>query len=76
MQPLTPPAIKRLSEIKCPTLVVLGGDDLPHIKDAANALANGISGAKLVTIPGAGHIVNLDARDRYNEELVKFLGSR
>ena len=76
VQPLTPPAIKRLAEIKCPTLVVLGGDDLPHIKDAANALANGIGGAKLVTIPGAGHIVNLDARERFNEELVRFLGDR
>jgi pimeloyl-ACP methyl ester carboxylesterase len=76
VQPLTPPAIKRLAEIKCPTLVVLGGDDLPHIKDAANALANGIGGATLVTIPGAGHIVNLDARERFNEELVRFLGNR
>jgi len=76
VQPLTPPAIKRLAEIKCPTLVVLGGDDLPHIKDAANALANGINGAKLVTIPGAGHIVNLDARERFNDELVRFLGGR
>lgn len=76
VQPLTPPAIKRLADIKCPTLVVVGGDDLPHIKDAANALANGIGGAKLVTIPGAGHIVNMDARERFNEELVRFLGGR
>jgi 3-oxoadipate enol-lactonase len=76
VQPLTPPAIKRLSEIKCPTLVVLGGDDLPHIKEAGNLLMNGIGGAKLVTIPGAGHIVNFDARERFNEELVRFLGGR
>jgi len=76
VQPLTPPAIKRLSEIKCPTLVVLGESDLPHIKEAANLLATGISGAKLVTIPGAGHIVNFDARERFNDELVRFLGGR
>jgi 3-oxoadipate enol-lactonase len=73
VQPLTPPAIKRLSEIKSPALVIVGERDLPHITEAANLLAKGISGAKLVTIPGAGHIVNIDARERYTDEVVRFL---
>jgi len=75
-QPLTPPANARLSEITSPTLVILGGEDLPHIKEIASLLVKGISGARLVTIPGAGHMVNLDARDAFNAALVAFLPGR
>ena len=75
-QPLTPPANARLSEITNPTLVILGGEDLPHIKEIASLLVKGISGARLVTIPGAGHMVNLDARDAFNAALVAFLSGQ
>ncbi len=76
VQPLTPPAIGRLSEVKCPTLVILGEQDLPHIKDIARLLVKGIAGARLVTIPRAGHIVNLDARDAFNQAVESFLAGR
>lgn len=75
-QQLTPPAIGRLSEVKCPTLVILGEQDLPHIKEIAGLLAKGIAGARLVTIPLAGHMVNLDARDAFNQAVDKFLAGR
>ena len=73
---LTPPAIKRLSEVKCPALVILGEQDLPHIKEVAGLLVNGIAGARLVTIPRAGHMVNLDARDAFNQAVELFLSGR
>jgi len=76
VQRLTPPAIKRLSEIKCPTLVIVGEQDLPHIKEAAGLLAAGIGGAKQVTVPRAGHLVNLDARDEFNRAIESFLSGR
>jgi 3-oxoadipate enol-lactonase len=76
VQPLSPPAIKRLSEIRCPALVIVGEEDLPHIKEVAVLLAAGITGAKLVTIPGAGHIVNLDAREAFNQAVEAFLEVR
>ena len=75
-QPLAPPAIGRLSEVKCATLVILGEQDLPHIKEIAGLLVKGITGAQLVTIPLAGHMVNLDARDAFNQAVDKFLASR
>jgi 3-oxoadipate enol-lactonase len=75
-RPLTPPAIGRLAEIKSPTLVILGGEDLPHIKEVAGLLAKGIGGARLVTIPGAGHMVNLDAREAFNRPVDAFLAGR
>jgi pimeloyl-ACP methyl ester carboxylesterase len=72
-QGLRPPAIGRLSEIRSPTLVIVGGGDLPHIMEIADLLVKGIAGAKLVTIAAAGHFVNLDAGQRFNEELIAFL---
>jgi 3-oxoadipate enol-lactonase len=72
-RPLAPPAILRLAEIKSPTLVVLGDRDLPHIKEIADLLASGVVGAKRVTIPGAGHIVNVDAPDAFNSSVSTFL---
>jgi pimeloyl-ACP methyl ester carboxylesterase len=75
-QPLSPPAAKRLSEIKCPVLVIVGDQDLPHIAEVAGVLAKGIPGARLVTVPGAGHIVNLDAPEPFNEAVAAFLGGR
>ena len=75
-RPLTPPAIRRLSEIRSPTLVILGERDLPHIKEIAGLLVAGVGGARLVTVPGAGHIVNLDAPDAFNTAVETFLGGR
>ena len=76
VQPLIPPAIKRLSEVKCPALVILGEQDLPHIKDAARLLVEGIPGARQVSIPAAGHLVNLDASTAFNRAVDSFLGGR
>ena len=74
---LTPPAISRLSEITCPTLVILGEQDLPHIKEIASLLINGIAGAKgRRMIPRAGHIVNLDAHETFNRAVEAFVVSR
>jgi pimeloyl-ACP methyl ester carboxylesterase len=56
--------------------VILGEQDLPHINEIANLLVKGIAGARLVTIPRAGHIVNLDARDAFNQAVDSFLASR
>ena len=75
-RPLTPPAVGRLPEITRPTLVLLGERDLPHIKEIAGLLVAGIGGARLVTIPGAGHIVNLDAPDAFNAAVGAFLSQR
>jgi 3-oxoadipate enol-lactonase len=75
-QPLTPAAIGRLSEIRGPVLVVLGEEDQPHIRDIANVIVKGVPGAKLATIPGAAHLVNLDAPRMFNEVVGRFLSGR
>lgn len=76
VQQLTPPAIGRLSEITCPTLLIVGEQDLPHIKDVATLVVKGMNGARLVTIPRAGHMVNLDAREEFNRAIDAFVPGR
>jgi pimeloyl-ACP methyl ester carboxylesterase len=35
-----------------------------------------VSGARLVAVPGAGHIVNVDAPEAFNEAVGAFLAAR
>jgi pimeloyl-ACP methyl ester carboxylesterase len=69
----TPPAIQRLAAITAPTLVVLGERDTPDFHAIASTLERGIAGAKKVTIPGAGHMANVEAPETFNDILLEFL---
>ncbi|MGW8394261.1 alpha/beta fold hydrolase [Pseudoduganella sp. HUAS MS19] len=50
----------RLSGIQCPTLVVAAAEDQLRSAEEARELADGIPGAKLVTVPDAGHLIPLE----------------
>lgn len=50
----------RLADIRCPTLVVAGAEDQLRNADEARELAEGIPGARLETVPGAGHLIPLE----------------
>lgn len=71
-----PPAGKRLDEINVPTLLILGGRDVPQAKATVEALEKGISGSKKVVIKGAGHIVNMEKPEEFNEALLAFLAKK
>ncbi len=45
----------RLGEIKCPTLVIHGTEDPILPIDHGEAIAQGVSGAQLLSLPGVGH---------------------
>ena len=51
-----------LGHVQCPTLVVHGELDERAPRPVAEALHRGIPGSRLVVLPGAGHMVNLEAR--------------
>jgi pimeloyl-ACP methyl ester carboxylesterase len=72
-RPFTPPAIQRLAAITAPTLVVLGERDTPDFHAIASTLERGITGARTATIPGAGHMANVEAPEVFNEILLEFL---
>jgi 3-oxoadipate enol-lactonase len=64
---------ERLGEIKVPTLVLVGEQDPSTPPSAALVLAEGISGAKVVVIPGASHLVTVEAPSEVNAALQAFL---
>ncbi len=65
----------RLGEIRVPTLVAVGERDEETPPSYARALADGIPGAELVIVPGAGHIANLEAPAAVNALLRSHLAA-
>ena len=68
-----PDSMPLLSLITCPTLVIVGEEDDTTPPSEARFLAQGIPGARLSIIPGAGHISNLEQPDLFNQEVAKFV---
>lgn len=71
--PMDPPAIKRLSEMGVPTLVIVGTFDESSIPEIADVLAEGIHGARKIVYEGAAHMINLEQPERFNSDLLGFL---
>jgi len=63
----------RLKGITSPTLVISGANDSTVSPLRQKVLADGISGARQVIIPNAGHAVAIDQFDAFNRELLSFL---
>jgi 3-oxoadipate enol-lactonase len=66
-------AIYRLHSIAVPTLVLVGGSDLPFFQINADALAFLIPSAQKVVVQGGAHLVNMIEPERYNAEVLRFL---
>lgn len=64
-----------LPEIRVPTRVVVGQDDLVTPPAAAEALARAIPGASLAVLERAGHLANLEAPEAFNAELLALLAA-
>jgi pimeloyl-ACP methyl ester carboxylesterase len=62
-----------LAAITVPTLVVVGEQDAITPPAVARSLASHVRGTKLVTIPDAGHMANLEQPDRFSEAVRSFL---
>lgn len=64
-----------LPTIDVPTLLVAGEHDAITPPAEHAAIAAAVPGARLVTIPGAGHMTNLEAPDAFNRALLTFLAT-
>ena len=64
----------RLGEITCPVLVITGSKDQMMPPENARLLADGISGAELFIIEGAGHSFFFEAPEKVNRALIDFFG--
>lgn len=66
------PVTKRLNEIKVPTIIFRGEEDLGFIR-ASNILRDSISGANLVIVPGTYHNPHEESPVFFNDIFLKFL---
>ena len=64
-----------LREIAIPTLVVVGERDVLTPPADSEAMAAEIAGARLVTIPGAGHLTPMERPKAVAESLAEFFGA-
>ncbi|MDQ7849664.1 MAG: alpha/beta fold hydrolase [Armatimonadota bacterium] len=68
-----PDSRPQLPAITAPTLVLVGEEDGLTTPNSARVIAEGIRGARLVLLPRAGHLSNLEAPEAFNRELVAFV---
>lgn len=68
-----PPAVTRLKEVKCPTLVVVGALDHPELVRAADVMAEGIPNARKVIMDGTAHVPSFEKAEEFNAILLDFL---
>jgi len=72
-----PDSTALLSTITVPTLVVFGAEDIiTPAETEGRSLADAIPGAKLVIIPNAGHLSNLEQPEVFNAAVREFLLAR
>ena len=71
--PLSPPAARRLSEIKVPTLIVAGEADIADVHAYSGAINAGIRESARVVIAGAGHFIQLEKPEEIITRLNRFV---
>ena len=70
---LDPPESERLAEVKVPTLIVTGDEDVADIHRIADRLAAGIPGAERATIASAAHLPSLERPEEFDRIVLGFL---
>jgi 3-oxoadipate enol-lactonase len=68
--------LDRISGIKTPTLIMVGEDDPGTPVSAAEAMHKRIADSKLVVMPSARHLSNVEQADPFSGALLKFLKDR
>jgi len=63
----------RLHEIRIPTLVIVGEEDMGTPVAASELMHEAIAGSKLVVIPSAAHLSNIEQAEKFNEAVRSFL---
>lgn len=65
--------LDRLSEIKVPTLIMVGEKDMGTPVEVSKEMHKRIAGSELVVIPSAAHLSNLEQPERFNAAILDFL---
>lgn len=65
----------RLGEVRCPALVLCGSEDRLTPSKYVRALAEGLPNARFQLLPGAGHMLPMEAPEAVAKALLPFLTS-
>jgi len=63
----------RLGEIRAPTLVVMGDEDVSDIVESASTIATAVPGARKVVMHDVAHAPNVERPDEFNRVVFGFL---
>ncbi len=72
-QPAAKVAVRSLSEIKVPTLILVGEYDIPDVHAHAGVINAGIANSKREIIPRSGHLIPIEQPALFNEAIFNFL---
>jgi 3-oxoadipate enol-lactonase len=70
-----PDSTPDLARVNCPALIVVGAEDAVTPEAHARAMEKGIERSRVVVLPGAGHLSNLESPDAFSRALADFLAS-
>ena len=68
--------LDRISGIKAPTLIMVGEDDPGTPVSASEAMHERVTNSKLVVLPSARHLSNVEQSEAFNATLLAFLKSQ
>jgi len=74
-EPLTPPAVERLSQLAMPALVMAGDLDDENVLNAVDLLAERMPNAQKRIITGTAHLPSMEKPEEFNRWVVGFLDS-
>lgn len=66
-------AVRSLSYIKVPALILVGEHDIPDVHAHAGAINAGIADSKREIIPRSGHLIPIEQPALFNEAIMNFL---
>jgi pimeloyl-ACP methyl ester carboxylesterase len=68
-----PDSAPTLATISCPLLVIVGAKDSLTPPAESEKMAKAVKGAKLVKVPDAGHLANIENPEPFNAALQAFV---
>jgi 3-oxoadipate enol-lactonase len=70
---IDPPAVERLDQLKVPLCMIVGEKDLRVYQLATDFVQQHVPMVEVNVIPDVGHAVNMEAPERFNEVVLRFL---
>jgi len=70
---MNPPAAERLNEIRVPTMVIFGEEDIALVREMGEIMAKRIPGAEKIILREADHLPQMNRPRHFNQSLFEFL---